>query len=198
MTDTMTKSGTVTKPEDSAKTHDACMLNRRRFLLYSGAGAAAVGTITIGLFPGVTQAARVVGYPRKKIATLSSLRDHEPKHFDYPDTLSNSSAMIVKMEGIPAGGGIGPKQDVVAFSTLCTHQGGPLQGTYKHVGDQRILGQCPFHLSTFDLRRHGIIVSGQAYNSLPQVVLEIEGDDIYAVGLLGLIFGRNENLIEKS
>ncbi|HAH02844.1 MAG TPA: arsenate reductase (azurin) small subunit, partial [Vibrio sp.] len=50
--------------------------------------------------------------------------------------------------------------------------------------------------STFDLRRHGIMVSGQAFESLPQVLLELEGDDIYAVGVMGLIFGRMENLID--
>jgi len=49
----------------------------------------------------------------------------------------------------------------------------------------------------FDLRRHGIIVSGQAYESLPQILLELEGDKIFAVGMLGLIFGRVTNLMES-
>jgi arsenite oxidase small subunit len=56
------------------------------------------------------------------------------------------------------------------------------------------LGACPLHLSTYDLTRHGILISGQAYQSLPQVLLELEGDDIYAVGVFGLIFGRFDNL----
>ena len=43
--------------------------------------------------------------------------------------------------------------------------------------------------------RHGILVSGQAYQSLPQVLLELDGDDIYAVGMFGLIYGRYDNLI---
>jgi len=45
--------------------------------------------------------------------------------------------------------------------------------------------------------RHGIIISGQAYESLPQVLLELDGDDIYAVGMMGLIYGRNQNLMES-
>ena len=53
---------------------------------------------------------------------------------------------------------------------------------------------CPFHLSTFDLTRHGILISGQAYQSLPQVLLEVKGREIYAVGMIGLIFGRHDNL----
>ncbi len=81
---------------------------------------------------------------------------------------------------------------MVAFNYTCTHQGGPMQGTY-HSAD-KVLGPCPLHLTTYDLTRHGILVSGQAYQSLPQVLLELDGDDIYAVGIFGLIFGRFENL----
>ena len=69
------------------------------------------------------------------------------------------------------------------------------RGSPYHSKKKRTLGQCPFHLSVYDLRRHGIIVSGQAYQSLPQVLLELEGDDIYAVGMMGLLYGRNENLM---
>ncbi len=86
---------------------------------------------------------------------------------------------------------------ISAFSYLCTHQGGFLNGKYQAVGEHRVLGQCPLHLSTYDLTRHGIIVSGQAYQSIPQVLLELEGDDIYAVGMMGLLFGRNDNLMES-
>ncbi len=91
-----------------------------------------------------------------------------------------------------AGGGVGPDSDVVGFNAACAHQGGDLDGTYK--ADTKSLGACPLHLSTYDLTRHGILISGQAYQSLPQILLEIEGDDIYAVGVFGLIFGRYDNL----
>ena len=94
--------------------------------------------------------------------------------------------------GRRAGGGIGPEEDVVAFNYTCTHQGGPMQGTYQSA--DKVLGPCPLHLTTYDLARHGILISGQAYQSLPQVLLELDGDDIYAVGIFGLIFGRFENL----
>jgi arsenite oxidase small subunit len=102
--------------------------------------------------------------------------------------------MLVKAD-IECGGGVGKQKDVVAFSYMCTHQGGPLMGSYKVTGEHRTVGQCPLHLSTFDIRRHGIIVSGQAYESLPQVLLEVDGDDIYAVGIMGLLFGRTNNLM---
>ncbi len=191
----------ATKKDQTAVEHGKCMMSRRKFLLYSGAGAAAASTISITLFPGTAQAAqskaRVVGYPRKKIASLSQLKDNKPLDFNYPDDGPNSQCMIVKLGDVKAGGGVGSQRDIVAFSYLCTHQGGPLQGQYKVKGEHRVLGQCPFHLSTYDLRRHGIIVSGQAYESLPQVLLELDGDDVYAVGMMGLLYGRNKNLMES-
>ncbi len=189
---------TKSREDQTAAEHGKCMMNRRKFLLYSSAAATAT-TVSITLFPGTAQAdtrkARVVGYPRMKIASLKDLKDNQPFSFNYPDNGPNSQCMAVKMGGVQAGGGVGKSRDIVAFSYLCTHQGGPLQGSYKATGEHRTLGQCPFHLSVFDLRRHGIIVSGQAYESLPQVMLEIDGNDVYAVGIMGLLFGRNDNLI---
>ena len=187
---------TQDKSKQTAEEHGKCMLSRRKFLMYSGTAAAASSVITLNMFPGTAQAkemqAEVTTYPRKLVGKLSQLKENKPLDFNYPDDGPNSQAMLVKM-GVQAGGGVGQKQDVVAFSYMCTHQGGPLQNEYKVVGEHRVLGQCPFHLSTFDLRRHGIIVSGQAYESLPQVLLEVDGDDIYAVGIMGLLFGRTDN-----
>ncbi len=185
------------KRKQTATEHGQCMVSRRKFLMYGSSSAAAASVVTLNLFPGSaearTQKARVVGYPRKLIAKLSQLKDNKPVDFNYPDDGKGTQCMIAKM-GVKAGGGVGDGRDIVAFSYMCTHQGGPLQGSYKATDEHRTLGQCPFHLSLFDLRRHGIIVSGQAYQSLPQVMLEVEGDNIYAVGVLGLLFGRNDNL----
>ena len=185
----------IKKKDETAADHGKCMLNRREFLMYSGTAAASVSTISISLFPGEAQAkAKVVGYPRKLVGKLSQLKENTPLDFNYPDDGRNSQCFVVKMDGAKAGGGVGPQRDVVAFSYLCTHQGGPMQGAYKAVGEHRVLGQCPLHLSTYDLTRHGIIVSGQAYQSIPQVLLELDGDNIYAVGIMGLLYGRSDNL----
>lgn len=167
-----------------------CLMTRRSFLLLGGLTTAVV---MVGI-PGLAEAetpAVVATYPKKFIATLSSLIVDEPVDFTYPDDGEYSDSMLVKL-GTEAGGGIGPERDVVAFNYTCTHQGGPLYGTYK-PGDKS-LGPCPLHLTTFDLVRHGIFISGQAYQSLPQVLLELEGDDIYATGMFGLIYGRFDNL----
>ena len=166
-------------------------VSRRSFLK---GGSVAGGAIVLSGVPGMegkVLAAQVVRYPRMFIAKLSALTTDQPLKFKYPDDGRNSGSLLVKL-GERAGGGLGPDRDVVAFNALCTHQGGPMGGTYKP--EHKILGPCPFHQSTFDLTRHGMIISGHATESLPQVLLELEGDDIYAVGMIGLIYGRHDNL----
>ncbi len=167
-----------------------CM-TRRTFLI-AGAGGAAV-TLLIpdrsAFGQGGAAAVELVSYPAKKIGPLRELKDGEPRAFTYP--LEGQPNFIVKL-GVPAQGGVGPGRDVVAFSSVCTHMGGNLRGRYRH--DLKAIGPCPLHFSTFDLRRSGIPVHASATQSLPQVVLGLDGDDLYAVGMLGLIYGYRHNL----
>jgi arsenite oxidase small subunit len=168
-----------------------CLVSRRNFLIAGGVTT----TVMVMMNPGTPFAkevpATITTYPRKLIAKLSDLKPDEPLDFTYPDEGAHADSMIVKL-GVQAGGGLGNDKDVVAFNYACTHQGSSLMGSYK--GETKSLGACPLHLSTYDLTRHGILISGQAYQSLPQVLLELEGDDIYATGIFGLIFGRMDNL----
>ena len=177
------------KPKQAA---GKCLMSRRKFLLTSGAATATVMVVVNAGTPMAKEVPGVVAtYPRKFITNLSKLKADTPVEFTYPDEGAYAESLIVKL-GVEAGGGIGPQRDVVAFNNYCTHQGGDLAGTYK--GDTKSMGACPLHLSTYDLTRHGILISGQAYQSLPQILLELEGDKIYAVGVFGLIFGRFDNL----
>jgi len=176
---------------DGLPTADGC-IDRRAFLFRSGALLG--GTLLLTNIPGLqgqALAAEVVGYPRKRIGKLSALAVNQPVAFRYPDEGRNSESLLIRL-GEPAGGGIGPGRDVVAFNALCPHMGGQLAKSFQ--GGDQALGPCPLHQSTFDLTRHGMVISGHATESLPQVLLELEGDDIYAVGLIGLIFGRYDNL----
>ena len=131
-------------------------------------------------------------YPRKKVGKLSALKQDEPVKISYPGEHQNHKALLIKL-GVPALGGVGPQKDVVAFSALCVHQGGPLEDRYN--AKEKIMGPCEFHLSMYDLTKHGIITSASATQNLPQVVLEVQGDDIYAVGMQGLIYGFPDNLL---
>jgi len=168
-----------------------CLTTRRQFLFMSGA-AAATATILLSGIPGFGTKkveAVVSKYPRQKIGKLSDLKQDMPVTFAYPS--KDIKNMLVKL-GVPAGGGVGPKMDVVAFNPVCTHMGGPLAQAYK--AEYKALGQCPFHQSTFDLTRHGMIICGHATQSLPQIQLEVEGNDIYATAVIGLVHGRNSNI----
>lgn len=163
----------------------ACM-SRRQFLLSSGA------MVALATLPGMSLAAPLhalkAGYAKQKIGSLSALKDGVPLEFSYP--YADVHNVLVKL-GAPAGGGVGPQKDVVAFNQQCTHMGGPLNGAYK--AQHQVMGPCPLHLTTFDLTRHGMVVSGHATESLPQIVLEVQGDDIYATGVMGLIYGYAAN-----
>lgn len=177
------------EPHDHAEGERACM-SRRGFLLSGGATVAVVSLVSLPL-DAQAQGARVLraSYPRQKVASLSALKTGEPVAFNYP--YPDVRNIVVKL-GAEAGGGLGPARDVVAFNQQCPHMGGPMDGTYKP--QHQVLGPCPLHLTTFDLTRHGMVVSGHSTESLPQIVLELQGDDLYAVGVQGLVYGYSANI----
>ncbi|VAV92672.1 hypothetical protein MNBD_ALPHA08-2218 [hydrothermal vent metagenome] len=192
----MTKStvykNTPTRKELAKQVGHKCLVSRRNFLIGTGATTA---TVMVVLNPGTADAQKIPGriatYPRKMIGKISQLKQDKPLDFSYPDEGDYSDCMVVKL-GVESGGGVGKAKDIVAYNYACTHQGSSLAGSYK--AETKSLGACPLHLSTYDLTRHGILISGQAYQSLPQILLEVEGDKIYATGVFGLIFGRENNL----
>ncbi len=177
-------------------------VSRREFLLLGVAtgAVAAVGVVvplsiatkdsfgngdgTDSTMPGAV----VAVFPKVRVASLSALREAEPVIFDYP--LAGQSNVLVKL-GEPAMGGTGPDGDIVGFSRICTHMGCTLP-EYRH--EHKVLGPCPCHFTTFDLIHGGQVSLGQATQNLPQLLLTIEGDDIYATGVVRLIYGFADNL----
>ncbi len=181
------------KQKQAALPAELGCLSRRQFLFYS---ATAVSTVALSsVFPGsgavLGAEALFAKYPKKKIVSLADLRQDTPIDFLYPnDDATYAQCFIVKL-GEKAGGGAGPDQDIVAFSSLCTHMGGLLNKSYKP--EHKVAGPCPSHLTTFDLTRHGMVVAGHAVESLPQIVLEVKNGSVYATGVVGLIFGGASN-----
>lgn len=181
-------------PDERTESCGATCVSRRLFMAASGAATA---TLLLGeVFPG-----RVVGQdagarvevnnlPRKQIAPLSKLVADQPITFNYPGDGDLTNCILVKT-GETAGGGIGDAQDIVAFSARCTHMGGDLDGLYN--AEHKVAGPCGEHLTTFDLTRHGIVVAGHATQALPQIILEVDGDEIYATGIVGLLYGYAAN-----
>lgn len=164
-------------------------MSRRTFLILSG-GTAGAGAVLGGL-PDASagQAAKSHGpvTPSKTVARFAALKPNFPVAFAYPDAASPCA--VLRMS-VPVAGGIGPDRSVVAFSTLCTHMGCPLRydpaaKTFK----------CPCHYSIFDPEKAGQMVIGQATATLPRILLQYfaGNDTIVAVGVEGLIYGRQTN-----
>ena len=175
----------------------ACFIEKpcltRRQTLMAGAGALATVLIPMPEFNvnGVQAAMKISRYPRVKIGTVSSLVVDKPVKFFYPQKHENQRNILVKL-GKPAKDGVGPDKDIVAFNTLCQHQGGDLQDLYN--AKWKLLGPCPFHMSAFDLTLHGQNFAASAPSNLPQIELEVDGDDSYATGVMGIIYGFADNL----
>jgi arsenite oxidase small subunit len=144
-----------------------------------GAGAAAVVIATSGDDDDGD-------YPRLTVASVGDLRPNEPVAFSYP--LEGQSSVLVDLgEEVP--GGVGDNDSIVAYSTLCQHMGCDVQ----FVADGGYL-LCPCHQSKYDPAREGNVIQGVAQAPLPRIQLEIDGEEIVAVGVDGLIYGYRENL----
>jgi arsenite oxidase small subunit len=123
---------------------------------------------------------------RAWVTDLSTLEVGKPVPFRYPNA---HAAMVFRLEK-PAAEGIGPDATIVAFHTACPHMGCPLAVVSAAQLAKGIFGPCSCHGSTFDLSAKGRQLFGRASQDLVRVVLEIKGDYIFAVGLVGLPFGE--------
>lgn len=171
--------------EEDGHGQSPCM-SRRSFILAGGAG------VVLASVPGLSQALQgtKVVYPRQQIAKVSDLKADTPLSFRFPSSDIHFTNFLVKL-GAEAGLGVGRDKDIVAFNSFCPHMGGMLTDAYN--GEHKVAGPCPLHLTTFDLTRHGMVISGHSTQSLPQIILEVDGDNIYATGVLGLVYGMHEN-----
>jgi arsenite oxidase small subunit len=132
--------------------------------------------------------ATTLPYPRTRLANLKELSIGKDLFRTYPDKFSPISLLKLGWRTV---NGAGPDQDIVAFSRYCTHMGGTL--TYR---SETGTYHCPLHYAMFDAAKGGLIVIGQATDNLPQIELEVDAQgDIYAIGVKGLIYGRQANVL---
>lgn len=130
-----------------------------------------------------------LNYPDVVAGSVLRLRESGSLAFTYPD--KKSPCLLIKMKE-PCDRGIGPEQDIVAFSILCSHQGCPV------AYDARTqVFRCPCHFSQFDGERDGQMICGQATRKLARIELrwDEKSDNIIATGVDGLIYGRQANVI---
>jgi arsenite oxidase small subunit len=143
--------------------------------------------------------AAVPNFPVILLANLNDLEVGVPLNFNYP--LEETPNFLVKL-GIRAEGGVGPDNDIVAFSQICQHLGciyGFLDtgsspncdNTYKAPGP---VGYCCCHGSVYDLANAAKVIGGPAPRSQPQVILYFDSGtgNIWATGMTApSIFGFN-------
>jgi arsenite oxidase small subunit len=167
------------------------LVSRREFLKVTGgvaAGAAALPTnaeAAATADPGST----VLPYKAKPVGKAGGLTANQPVSFTFPD--ASSPCALVKM-GNPVPGGVGPNQDIVAYSIMCTHMGCPV----AYDPAQKVF-KCPCHFSMFDAEKGGQMICGQATENLPRVVLRYNAKDdaVTAVAIDGLLYGRQSNIL---
>jgi arsenite oxidase small subunit len=139
-----------------------------------------------------------LAWPVVLIANLSDLQVGQPIAFNYP--LEETPNFLVKL-GQAAQGGVGPDNDIVAFSEICQHLG----CIYAFVGTdsspdcnssykaQSPVGYCCCHGSIYDLTNGAKVIGGPAPRPEPQVILSFDSStgNIYATGMTApTIFGH--------
>ena len=171
-------------------------VGRRFFLKSGGVAAAAAGSVVIPIHNAnaaapvaSAQGATALSYPAKAVGKVTGMPTNEAVSFNYPD--DSSMCYAIKM-GTPVAGGVGPNNDIVAYSAMCTHMGCPIQ----YDGGSRTF-KCGCHFSIFDPEQHGQMVCGQATENLPIIKLSYDSktDTVHAVGVDGLIYGRQSNIL---
>lgn len=163
-------------------------VSRRQMLSFGAAASFAVGAGGVRGANGQTLPAQPAPpMPEVEIALLAGIEPGAEIIFEYPD--SESPAILLRLDG-PIEGGVGPDQGIVAYSKLCTHKGCPVNWN----AEQEML-ICPCHWSSFDPALKGRLIIGQASQSLPQITLRVSGGTVRAVGVDGLIYGRQTNTL---
>ena len=143
------------------------------------------------------------GFPVILVSNINDIqRDGGQISFNYP--LEETPNILVKL-GQKVVGGVGPDEDIVAFSEICQHLGciwrfvgsGESPSCNSSYKTPRSIGYCCCHGSVYDLANAGKVISGPSPKQVPQVLLSFDSStgDIFAVGMSGpTIFGFENDL----
>ena len=186
----------MTKPAETPEKQpiQPLAMDRRNFLKLAAAGGGAIAILglasaikAVTFIPPVTTQ---LAWPKIKVANKNSLQLLTPVTFNSP--LTNTPNLLVKL-GVKAKGGIGPDQDIVAFSDICQHLGcfygfvppkgsPPCNKSYEASLSE---GYCCCHGSQYDFSDGAKVIGGPAPRPVPQVQLELDQStgDIYAVSM---------------
>lgn len=177
--------------------------------LIGGVGAVAKSLVSPGPQPSATTATQttasssastsqtvslpppaVSGFPVILVSNISDLQVGSVVTFNYP--LQETPNILVKL-GVKAEGGVGPDNDIVAFSQICQHLGciyaflpegssPSCDSSYSATGP---VGYCCCHGSVYDLINAAKVIGGPAPRPVPQAILYFDSStgNIYATGM---------------
>jgi arsenite oxidase small subunit len=140
-------------------------VTRREFFRFMtlASGGLALGSGVIAGFAALSREGRAM--ERQLVAKASELAVGQSMNFNYPRS-TDLCILIHRREG-----------EFVAYSRRCTHLSCPVN--YEH--DKNRL-YCPCHNGVFDVG-DGSVKQGPPPRPLPKIMLERDGDDLYAVGV---------------
>ena len=131
-------------------------------VLISGAFVAGQGWIAA---QHLVRSRRTAAPPRTKVANLSEIAVGTARVFGYPT--EKDHCLLIRLEA----------SVLIAYSQACTH----LSCAVVPRVEEGVL-HCPCHEGYFDLKT-GRNIAGPPPRPLPRIVLSIEGDDVYAIGV---------------
>lgn len=139
-----------------------------KFLLLTS-GAMFTGQLWLAA-KGMLSDTHAVAWPRKAIASTGDVPVNGAKIFQYPN--DTDDCILVRVS----------EDRFAAYSQKCTH----LSCAVIYATDRRRL-ECPCHEGYFSVE-DGHVIQGPPPRPLPRVLLEIQGTDIFAVGIS--VFGE--------
>jgi Rieske Fe-S protein len=139
--------------------------SRRQFLKFLGLTSLAFFTGTLGVaLKAVYEQGRTGALPEMRVASVSDVPEGTSFNFEYPQ--KGYTALLVHLPG----------GEFVAYERRCTHLLCPV--LYEHDRERLF---CPCHEGVFDPAT-GRNLAGPPPRPLNKILLEVRGNDIYAVG----------------
>lgn len=142
--------------------------SRRQFLKFLGLTSLAFFTGTLGVaIKGAIDQQQTEALPEERVASVSDLAEGESLNFEYPH--GGYPALLIHLPG----------GEFVAYEQRCTHLLCPV--LYKGEENKIV---CPCHEGVFNAAT-GERTAGPPPRPLNKIVLDVRGNEIYAVGRTG-------------
>lgn len=144
-------------------------------------GAVAPGPVRIGKAADIIKAAKSSGVKFMFNFGKSALPGVV---FYSEEKISHQKKGATQESGKDIGGGdaSGAPEGFIAYCLKCPHLGCIVKPGLVAFGGEKDVIECPCHYSYYDLSQAGKVLAGPAPSPVPEITLEIRGDELWAVG----------------